>query len=126
MARTGTSRHMVEESGLGYVVAVPKSRQVTSLAGDWRIDQLVGDAPDKAWERLSCGEGPRVYDWAAAQLPAVLFFDGGEASHRRWVMARRAGVLTVLQRVKLLRRQVRRRPGRHGRRWRGHRQVRAR
>ncbi|WP_425587181.1 IS701 family transposase [Streptomyces violaceusniger] len=86
-------RHMVEEAGLGYVVAVPKSQQVKSLAGCWRIDQLVGDAPDEAWERLSCGEGakgPRVYDWAAAQLPAIPFFDGGEPSHRRWVMARRS------------------------------------
>ncbi|MEV4924813.1 IS701 family transposase [Streptomyces roseoverticillatus] len=86
-------RRMVEEAGLGYVVAVPKSQQVKSLAGCWRIDQLVGDAPDDAWERLSCGDGakgPRVYDWAAAQLPAVPFFDGDEPSHRRWVMARRS------------------------------------
>ncbi|QCX82460.1 hypothetical protein C9F11_45675 (plasmid) [Streptomyces sp. YIM 121038] len=86
-------RRMIEEAGLGYVVAVPKSQQVKSLAGCWRIDQLVVDAPDDAWERLSCGDGvkgPRVYDWAAAQLPAVPFFDGGEPSHRGWVMARRS------------------------------------
>jgi hypothetical protein len=25
---------------------------------------------------------PRIYDWAAAQLPAVPFFDGYEPSHR--------------------------------------------
>lgn len=85
-------RRMIEESGLGYVVAVPKSQQVKSLAGCWRIDQLIGDAPDDAWERLSCGDGakgPRAYDWAAAQLPAVPIFDGDEPSHRRWVLARR-------------------------------------
>ncbi len=86
-------RRMLEESGLGYVVAVPKSQQVKSLAGCWRIDQLIGDAPDDAWERLSCGDGakgPRIYDWAAAQLPAVPFFEGDEPSHRRWVLARRS------------------------------------
>lgn len=32
-------RRMLEEAGLGYVVAVPKSQQVKSLAGCWRIDQ---------------------------------------------------------------------------------------
>jgi SRSO17 transposase len=86
-------RRVIEEADLGYVVAVPKSQQVKSLAGCWRIDQLVGDAPDDAWERLSCGDGakgPRVYDWAAAQLPVVPFFDGDEPSRRRWVMARRS------------------------------------
>lgn len=54
---------------VGYVLAVPKSQQIKSLAGIWRIDQLVGEASDEAWQRLSCGEGgkgPRVYDWAAA------------------------------------------------------------
>nr|WP_319949630.1 IS701 family transposase [Streptomyces halobius] len=86
-------RRMLEEAGLGYVVAVPKSQQVKSLAGCWRIDQLIGEAPDEAWERLSCGDGakgPRLYDWAAAQLPAVPFFDGDEPAHRRWVLARRS------------------------------------
>ncbi|MFE4583569.1 hypothetical protein ACFRKC_49270 [Streptomyces chartreusis] len=83
---------MIEEAGLGYVVAVPKSQQVKSLAGCWRNDQLIGDAPEEAWERFSCGggaKGPRIYGWAAAQLLAVPFFDD-EPSHRRWVMARRS------------------------------------
>lgn len=53
-------RRMIEEAGLGYVVAVPKSQQVKSLAGRWRIDQLIGDAPDDAWERLSCGDGAKA------------------------------------------------------------------
>ncbi|WP_437044249.1 IS701 family transposase [Streptomyces sp. enrichment culture] len=86
-------RRMLEEAGLGYVVAVPKSQQVKSLAGCWRIDQLISDAPADSWERLSCGDGakgPRVYDWAAAMLPAVPFFEGDEPSHRRWVLARRS------------------------------------
>ncbi|MDX2939556.1 IS701 family transposase [Streptomyces ipomoeae] len=86
-------RRMPEEAGLGYAVAVPKSQQIKSLAGCRRIDQLIGDAPDDAWERLSCGagaKGPHLYDRAAAQLPAVPFFDGGGPSHHRWAMARRS------------------------------------
>ncbi|MEE1735135.1 transposase, partial [Streptomyces sp. BE147] len=34
-------RRLLEQLGLGYVVAVPKSQQVKSLAGAWRIDQLI-------------------------------------------------------------------------------------
>ncbi|MEU6810567.1 hypothetical protein ABZ920_16575 [Streptomyces sp. NPDC046831] len=54
---------------------MPKSQQIKSLAGIWRIDQLIEDAPADAWQRLSCGEGAkglRVYDWAAAKLAANL------------------------------------------------------
>ncbi|WP_435853512.1 IS701 family transposase [Streptomyces smyrnaeus] len=83
----------LEEAGLGYVVAVPKSQQIKSLAGCRLIDQLIGDAPGEAWERLSCGDGAkgqRIYDWAAAQLTADSFFGGDEPSHHRWVLARRS------------------------------------
>jgi SRSO17 transposase len=65
-------RDTLEEAGVGYVLAVPKSQQVKYQIGSWRIDHLLTGAPDEAWERLSCGEGakgPRVYDWAAAKLP---------------------------------------------------------
>ncbi|WP_443044345.1 IS701 family transposase [Streptomyces sp. NBC_00353] len=86
-------RRMLEEAGVGYVLAVPKSQQVKSLAGSWRIDQIVGEAPDNAWQRLSAGDGakgPRLYDWASAQLPVIDFFDGNPPAHRRWVLARRS------------------------------------
>jgi hypothetical protein len=33
-------------------------------------------------------KGPRVYDWAAAKLPANLIFDPDPPTHHRWVMAR--------------------------------------
>lgn len=59
----------------------------------WRIDQLIEDAPDDAWQQLSCGDGakgPRVYDWAAAKLPVNLIFDPDPPTHHRWVMARRS------------------------------------
>ncbi|MFJ6637110.1 transposase, partial [Streptomyces sp. NPDC091376] len=60
-------RRVLEELGVGYVVAVPKSQQVKSLAGFWWIDELFDGAPEDVWQRISCGpgaKGPRVYDWA--------------------------------------------------------------
>ncbi|MGW6462139.1 IS701 family transposase [Streptomyces sp. NPDC055078] len=86
-------RRRLEQHGLGYVVAVPRSQQLKSLAGIWRIDKLIDDAPADAWQRLSCGDGakgPRVYDWAAARLPVNLVFDPDPPTHYRWVLARRS------------------------------------
>ncbi|MEV5237345.1 IS701 family transposase [Streptomyces pseudogriseolus] len=86
-------RRLLEQLGVGYVVAVPKSQQIESLAGIWRIDQLIDEAPADVWQRLSCGngaKGPRVYDWAAAKLHANIVFDPDPPTHHRWVMARRS------------------------------------
>jgi SRSO17 transposase len=83
-------RRMLEEAGVGYVLAVPKSQQVKSPAGSWRIDHVLAGAPAEAWERISCGngaKGPRVYDWAAAKLPTI---EGSDPTHCRWVLARRS------------------------------------
>lgn len=88
-----TFRRLLEQLGVGYVVAVPKSQQIKSLAGIWRIDQLISEAPDQAWQRLSCGDGakgPRIYGWAAARLPRNIVFDPDEPTHHRWVLARRS------------------------------------
>ncbi|MFD5065931.1 IS701 family transposase [Streptomyces sp. NPDC058394] len=81
-------RRFLEDTGLSYVVAVPKSQQVHGP----RIDYLIGQAPAEAWQRLTCGDGakgPRLYDWAAARLPAVWEFDGDEPTRQRWMLARR-------------------------------------
>ncbi|MFF1748065.1 IS701 family transposase, partial [Streptomyces mirabilis] len=86
-------RDTLEEAGVGYVLAVPKSQQVKYQIGSWRIDHLLTGAPDEAWERLSCGEaakGPRVYDWAAAKLPEAKGPGSGQPTHHRWVLARRS------------------------------------
>jgi SRSO17 transposase len=86
-------RRLLEEAGVGYVLAVPKSQQVKSPAGSWRIDHVLTGAPDDAWERVSCGDGakgPRVYDWAAAKLPADDHANGKAPTHDRWVLARRS------------------------------------
>ncbi|WTD79618.1 IS701 family transposase [Streptomyces sp. NBC_01635] len=83
-------RRMLEEAGVGYVLAVPKSQSVPALG---RIDLVIAQAPDEAWERHSCGDGakgPRVYDWAAAKLPANIVFDPDPPTHHRWVLARRS------------------------------------
>ncbi|WP_374227836.1 IS701 family transposase [Streptomyces sp. CJ_13] len=85
-------RRLLEQSGVGYVLAVPKSQ---FTVGCPRIDGLFAQAPAEAWEKISCGDGakgPRVYHWAAVRLPAVEEFDyQGEAPHRmRWALARRS------------------------------------
>jgi len=69
-------RRMLEEADVSYVLAVPKSQHVHAIG---RIDFAMTQAPEDAWERHSCGageKGPRVYDWAAARLPAIDDFDG--------------------------------------------------
>ncbi|WP_354388156.1 hypothetical protein [Streptomyces atratus] len=79
----------MEDAGLSYVVAVPKSQQVHGP----RIEHLIGQAPGEAWQRLSCGDGakgPRLYDWAAARLPVVWEFDGDEPTRQRWMLSRRS------------------------------------
>lgn len=86
-------RHLFEQAQVGYVLAVPKSQQIKSLFGIWRIDQLIHDAPTGAWQQLSCGngaKGPRVYHWAAAKLPVNIVFDPDPPTHERWVLARRS------------------------------------
>ncbi|MFI1370003.1 hypothetical protein ACH4UI_45460 [Streptomyces griseochromogenes] len=50
-------RRTLEEAGVGYVLAVPKSQQLHAPFG--RIDQAIADAPDEAWERHSCGDGAK-------------------------------------------------------------------
>ncbi|WP_370685172.1 IS701 family transposase [Streptomyces sp. MnatMP-M27] len=85
-------RRMLENAGVGYVVAVPKSQ---FTVGCPRIDHLFAQAPPDAWERRSCGQGAkglRMYDWAAIQLPAVAEFgyQGEELTRRRWALARRS------------------------------------
>lgn len=77
-------RRMLEEAAVGYVLAVPKSQPVPRFG---RIDYLFSQAPDEAWEQRSCGDGakgPRVYDWAAVQLPVIEDFDGERPTHHRW------------------------------------------
>ena len=65
-ARSGA--RILEETSVGYVLAVPKSEPVPRFG---RIEHLFSQAPDEAREQHSCADsakGPRVYNWAAVQL----------------------------------------------------------
>ncbi|MFD7004307.1 transposase [Streptomyces mirabilis] len=83
-------RRFLEDVGLSYVVAVPKSQQVH---GPRIEDRILPEAPAEAWQHLSAGpgaKGERYYDWAAARLPAVWEFDGDEPTRQRWMLGRRS------------------------------------
>ncbi|MEY2249364.1 IS701 family transposase [Streptomyces sp. BF23-18] len=83
-------RRLLEETAIGYVVAVPKSQQVPHFG---RIDHLFSQAPGEAWERRSCGDGakgPRLYHWAGLQITSIEDFDGDMPTHQRWALARRS------------------------------------
>ncbi len=85
-------RRLLEQSGVGYVLAVPKSHFSVGCSA---IEVLFAQAPDEAWDGISCGDGakgPRVYHWTAVRLPAVAEFDyQGEVPHRMcWALARRS------------------------------------
>jgi SRSO17 transposase len=88
--RDGRFRDWLEQRRIGYVVAVASNQAVTGDAGTSRADVLAAHAPDQAWKRRSCGggaKGPRVFDWAAATLPA----DGTEPpGWSRCLLARRS------------------------------------
>lgn len=74
-------RRMLEETGPGYVLAVPTSQQVPHFG---RIDHLFCQAPDEARERRPCGDGaksPHVCHWAAPQITSIEDFDGEMPTH---------------------------------------------
>lgn len=58
----------LETSRIPYVMAVPKSTQLTdTTARTERCDERVGRLPRNTWQRRACGigsKGFRVYDWA--------------------------------------------------------------
>ncbi|MGP3966053.1 IS701 family transposase, partial [Nonomuraea sp. 3N208] len=82
-------RRMVEQHGLGYVVAVPRNQSVgLGLGGNVRADSLLADIPEQAWKRISAGDGakgPRLYDWAAGTLHWE-----AEPGFARWILIRRS------------------------------------
>lgn len=66
-----TLRTALEERGTGYVLAVACSQEVTTSAGKFRADALVGKLPRRAWQKLSAGagaKGHRFYHWAVINL----------------------------------------------------------
>ncbi|MGC0377633.1 SRSO17 transposase [Streptomyces sp. SAI-229] len=64
-------RAALEKRGLGYVLAVACSADVTTGAGKFRADSLARKLPKRAWQKLSAGrggKGHRYYDWAVIDL----------------------------------------------------------
>ncbi len=64
-------RAALEERGIGYVLAVACSAEVTTGAGKFRADALAAKVPKRAWQKLSAGagaKGHRFYDWAVVGL----------------------------------------------------------
>jgi SRSO17 transposase len=88
--KDGKFRDFLEQRRISYVVAVAANQAVRGDAGTSRADVLAAHAPGQAWKRRSCGsgsKGPRVYDWAAATLPA----DGTEPpGWSRYLLVRRS------------------------------------
>jgi SRSO17 transposase len=53
--------------GLGYVLAVAKTHQIETKAGKRKAIDLAVTLPERAWTRISAGQGAkgeRLYDWA--------------------------------------------------------------
>jgi SRSO17 transposase len=75
--------------GLGYVLAVAKSHQVSTAIGPRPATGLVNRLPARAWQRLSAGpgaKGPRWYDWALIEVTDPAVIDGGGP---HWLLIRR-------------------------------------
>ena len=81
-------RKALHERGIGYVLAIAKSHQITTGIGDRRAIDLAVRLPARSWQRLSAGlgaKGERWYDWALVETtdPAA-----GDSGHH-WLLLRR-------------------------------------
>lgn len=88
--QTSRIRVWLEEYDVPHVLAVAKSQMVMTMEffGQARAHELIGELPDDAWVRLSCGNGahgPRTYDWTAAAIRPWRR-DGWD----HWLLARRS------------------------------------
>jgi SRSO17 transposase len=88
--QTSRIRVWLEEHDIPHVLAVPKSQMVMTMEffGQARARQLIGELPDDAWTRVSCGDGahgPREYDWVATAIRPWR-----REGWDHWLMARRS------------------------------------
>jgi SRSO17 transposase len=59
-------RGWLDDQQLNYVMAVSCDARFTTPTGPRRADELAASAPQRGWQRLSCGQGSkghRLYDW---------------------------------------------------------------
>lgn len=64
-------RRQIADRGLGYVLAVACSHQVTTADGTARVDEIAEDLPAAAWRSVSAGngaKGKRLYRWARISI----------------------------------------------------------
>jgi SRSO17 transposase len=85
-------RVMLEERGVGYVLAVPVNQHVHTRLKEQlvelRADALAAQLPAQAWKKISAGrgaKGPRVYYWARAAVRPLETTGRGY-----WLLARRS------------------------------------
>ena len=78
-------RAALEGRGMGYVLAVACSAEVTTGAGKFRADALARKLPKRAWQKLSAGRGAkgRLFDdWTVINLT------GPAPGHRQLLIRR--------------------------------------
>ncbi|WP_399341820.1 IS701 family transposase [Umezawaea sp. Da 62-37] len=82
-------RLWLESVDVAHVVSVPKNAMVVTMdLRKVRVDRLLSELPDTAWERLSAGDGvkgPRVSDWALLDIRPLRRREWGH-----WLLARRS------------------------------------
>jgi SRSO17 transposase len=67
-------RSALENRGIGHVLAVACSAEMTTGAGTFRADVPVKKVRKRAWQKLSAGrgaKGQRFHDWAVIDLVEV-------------------------------------------------------
>jgi hypothetical protein len=52
-------RHWLEQRGVSYELAVPKSFAVSTAGGPRRADALAALVPAAGWQQISCGDGAK-------------------------------------------------------------------
>ena len=84
----GDLRRWLEGQQQPYVLAVARNHAIWDRGRQVRIDALVPQIPEDAWQRLEVGagsKGPRTYDWACARLPYLT-----ENGWAQWLLLRRS------------------------------------
>ncbi|WP_247691316.1 transposase [Streptomyces sp. B15] len=73
-------RRTLEEAGVGYVLAVPKSQQFHAPFA--RIDHAIAQAPEEAWERMPAATARRALGFTTGSPPACRPSMSSTATHR--------------------------------------------
>jgi SRSO17 transposase len=84
----GSLRRWLEGEQRAYVLAVACAHQIWDGGLPVRVDALLEQISEEAWQRLDVGagsKGPRCYDWACAHLPY-----GTDEGWAQWLLIRRS------------------------------------